>query len=220
MINRLTVLEMDYHKIYENLVSKAKNRTLEGYVEKHHIIPKCIGGSDDVDNLVSLTPEEHYVAHQLLVKIHKGNHKLVKAASMMIPDRKSNKMYGWLRRKLVEAQSECQSGAGNSQYGTVWCTDGKVERKVKGEIPQGWKAGRLSRLMKEDRAQLKREQRNKLKEASYNSKVLELRALHQIYISDGFDGVRKTGYKYSQQNLVARFAKYLPEFIPQNGRKR
>ena len=27
-----------------------------------------MGGTDDEENLVELTPEEHYVAHQLLVK--------------------------------------------------------------------------------------------------------------------------------------------------------
>ncbi len=48
---------MDYQKIYTNLVNRAIIRT--GYVEKHHILPKCLGGNDQVDNLVDLYPEEH-----------------------------------------------------------------------------------------------------------------------------------------------------------------
>jgi len=30
-----------------------------------------MGGSDDKSNLVDLTPEEHFLAHQLLLKIHR-----------------------------------------------------------------------------------------------------------------------------------------------------
>ncbi len=62
---------MDYQKIYDNLVQSRKNRLIDGYVEKHHIIPKCLGGTDDKDNLVILTYREHFIAHWLLVKIHK-----------------------------------------------------------------------------------------------------------------------------------------------------
>ncbi|XAO17074.1 homing endonuclease [Escherichia phage FL23] len=60
---------MNYEKIYNSLIDRARNRALTGYKERHHIIPKCLGGSNDASNLVDLTPEEHYVAHQLLVKI-------------------------------------------------------------------------------------------------------------------------------------------------------
>lgn len=62
---------MNYSKIYEQLVQKAKARNLQGiYVEKHHIVPKCLGGTDSIKNIVKLTAEEHFVAHQLLIRIH------------------------------------------------------------------------------------------------------------------------------------------------------
>jgi hypothetical protein len=64
---------MDYQKIYDNLVQSRKNRVIDGYVEKHHIIAKCLGGTDDKDNLVILTYREHFIAHWLLVKIYKNH---------------------------------------------------------------------------------------------------------------------------------------------------
>ena len=39
------------------------------YCERHHIVPKSIGGLNTDDNLVNLLPKEHCVAHMLLVKI-------------------------------------------------------------------------------------------------------------------------------------------------------
>ena len=58
---------------------------------------------------MKLTPEEHYVAHQLLVKIHPTNYKLVTAAFCMTFDkdgkRSNNKLYGWLRREYSIAKS-------------------------------------------------------------------------------------------------------------------
>lgn len=98
---------MNYQKHYYTLIERAKSRVLEGYVEKHHILPKCMGGTDDISNLVALTPEEHFVAHQLLIKIYPDNHKLIYAARMMClsstkKHKRRNKLYGWLRRKVKE----------------------------------------------------------------------------------------------------------------------
>lgn len=206
---------MNYHKIYENLIYRSKNRTLFGYKERHHIIPRCIGGTDDIENIAELTPEEHYLAHQLLVKMYPTNNKLLQAAMMMIPDRKSNKLYGWLRRKFSEYKSKEQSGVGNSQYGTKWITNGLIEKKIlKNEtVPENWFEQRLS-------SYLKKIEKEKTKEEKHNKKINYLRELHNVYIKEGYEGVRKIGYKYSQPNLVAAFEKYLPEFVSQNGKKR
>ena len=64
---------MDYQKIYNNLIESRKNQALmvNEYYEKHHIIPKCLGGSDDKINIIKLTYREHFIAHWLLCKINK-----------------------------------------------------------------------------------------------------------------------------------------------------
>jgi hypothetical protein len=74
---------MDYQKIYNALVDRGKIRILTGYTETHHIIPKCLGGSDDKENLVKLTAREHYIAHKLLVKMFPYEFKLKYAFWMM-----------------------------------------------------------------------------------------------------------------------------------------
>lgn len=63
---------MNWEKAYKNLVNKAKLRSLDGsvYVEKHHIVPKCMGGDNSQGNLVELTAKEHFLAHKLLVRIY------------------------------------------------------------------------------------------------------------------------------------------------------
>lgn len=64
---------MNYQKIYNNLIKKAKSRTnLNENIEIHHIIPRCMGGSDEKENLVRLTTREHFIAHLLLSKLHGG----------------------------------------------------------------------------------------------------------------------------------------------------
>jgi NUMOD3 motif len=101
---------MNYKKHYDKLMNRSINRNLGIYTESHHIIPKCIGGYDDKTNLVELTPEEHFVAHQLLVKIYPQVDKLLFAAKMMCvgssKHKRSNKLYGWLRRRFIESISK------------------------------------------------------------------------------------------------------------------
>jgi hypothetical protein len=70
---------MDYQKVYNLIVDKARNRVLPGYTEKHHILPKCMGGSNERENVVSLTAKEHYLCHRLLCEIYPKNKALKKA---------------------------------------------------------------------------------------------------------------------------------------------
>jgi hypothetical protein len=58
---------MDYYKIYNQLIERAKQRkSVNGYREIHHIIPRSEGGTDESVNLVELTGREHFIAHKLL----------------------------------------------------------------------------------------------------------------------------------------------------------
>jgi len=99
---------MNYQRIYEQLTA---TDMIADYTEKHHIIPKCMGGTNDPSNLVRLTPEAHYVAHQLLVKIYPTNEKLVFAANRMVSGKcRNNKLYGWLKRKHSQAVSNLHKG--------------------------------------------------------------------------------------------------------------
>ena len=82
---------MNYLNIYEKLITTRKEMVREGiYLEKHHITPKCLGGNNKEDNLVKLTPREHFIAHILLSKIHKGNRALLNAIIIMKAGRGSN----------------------------------------------------------------------------------------------------------------------------------
>ena len=61
-----------YTAWYNNIISSAKLRTNYGYTERHHIIPKSLGGDNSEDNLVDLTAREHFVCHWLLTKMVSG----------------------------------------------------------------------------------------------------------------------------------------------------
>ena len=100
---------MNYQKIYNDLISRAQAREpLSEYKETHHIVPKCMGGSDDKENLVELTGREHFIAHWLLCKIY-DTPGLKKAFGLMCLTGKnrsykiSSQLYELGRRRLSEA---------------------------------------------------------------------------------------------------------------------
>ena len=102
---------MNYKKIYDQIIENAKIRQLTGYKEKHHIIPRCIGGLDTKDNLVELTAREHFVCHQLLCEIYTDNKKLKYALWAMSNQNSSkqqrvysisSRLYESLRKEIAE----------------------------------------------------------------------------------------------------------------------
>lgn len=139
---------MNYIKHYELLCERAKERQLNCYIERHHVIPRCMGGSDDPENIVEFTPEEHYVAHQLLVKIYPGHDGLVWAALQMTGhsngNRVNNKLYGWLKRKYHHVAKQ-RKGSKNGSYGRSWYYHPDTLDNIKclpEEIPAGYIKGR------------------------------------------------------------------------------
>ena len=67
---------MNYRKIYDEIVIRRKRELACGYTEKHHIMPRCLGGTDDGDNIVVLTAREHFLCHWLLTKMYVGRDKM------------------------------------------------------------------------------------------------------------------------------------------------
>lgn len=65
---------MNYQKIYQDFIASRREReaTIVGYSEKHHIVPKALGGGNEKENLIRLTPEDHFFVHLLLAKIYGG----------------------------------------------------------------------------------------------------------------------------------------------------
>lgn len=65
---------MNYQWHYDRLISARKERSCseDQYYESHHIIPKSMGGTNDIENLIKLTPREHFLAHWMLWRIHKN----------------------------------------------------------------------------------------------------------------------------------------------------
>lgn len=111
---------MNYKKCYDALIDRAKNRDkINDYFETHHIKPRCMGGTDDPSNLVDLTPEEHFIAHLLLVKIYPHHKGLVMAVRMMCMTShgRKNKEYAWVRRKISENMSSCVKNKWATKYG-------------------------------------------------------------------------------------------------------
>lgn len=96
---------MNYAAIYDRLIDRARTRVLTEYSESHHIIPRCMGGTNKAENRVRLTAEEHFVAHQLLVQMYPENGKIVFALLAMCRNmqgkRPNNKMFGWMRRRVA-----------------------------------------------------------------------------------------------------------------------
>lgn len=98
-----------YHKWYHQIVEHRKANIAEGYTEKHHIILRSLGGTDDPNNLVILTAREHFICHRLLTKMITGSDriKMLRAlnafsiGSKKNPRRLTSKQYAIARAAYV-----------------------------------------------------------------------------------------------------------------------
>jgi hypothetical protein len=153
---------MNYLKIYNQIIDRAKGREIEGYTEKHHIIPKCMNGTNNPDNLVKLTAREHFLAHWLLHEIYPNNTDLKYAFWSMCRSsdnqkryKPSSRVYEYSKHKMLEVwlkfkPSERQiDSIKESLTGTKWYhkPDGTNLRAFPDDVrikAEGWLSGRFN----------------------------------------------------------------------------
>ena len=118
-----------YETWYAAITERGQIRELDSDTEIHHIIPKSLGGSNNISNLTCLTTREHFICHWLLTKIHRegeAHWKMLNALRFMRAEnsnqkRYSNKItsrvYSNLKKEYAGLQSERMTGENNPLYG-------------------------------------------------------------------------------------------------------
>ena len=98
---------MNYQKLHDTLVSIGRQRgtrALQGF-ELHHVIPTCMGGSDDESNKALLTLRAHFILHKILTKLHPMHSGLHHAFWMMSASGKAD--YKVSSRTYEKAKQNC-----------------------------------------------------------------------------------------------------------------
>lgn len=128
-------LKNKYTRWYFTIIDKARGRSLVGYTERHHIIPTALGGTNHSDNLIVLTPREHFVCHRLLTKmtIGKSQKSMVHAFWLMTTmNSKVGHRYAKLTASAYAKLREAHACAISQKLtGTKWT----AERRAAGKRP-------------------------------------------------------------------------------------
>lgn len=113
---------LTYNLFIDNIVNtRGRFACGDEYHERHHIVPKCMGGTDEKNNLIDLFAREHFEAHRLLALENSDNDKLVYAwHSMAFMQNGSHERYELTPEEFEEvkkAHSVAMSGENNPNYG-------------------------------------------------------------------------------------------------------
>lgn len=133
-----------YEEFIDNILNtRGRFSCGEEYHERHHILPRCMGGSDDDDNLIDLFAREHFIAHKLLAKENPDNNSLIYAWHCMAVMHSYNQdryeltpeEYEEHRIAFSKTISESYSGMGNPFYGRSHSEDVRnvLSAKLSGE---------------------------------------------------------------------------------------
>lgn len=139
-----------YLMAYNNLIATRRPLTRSkktGSYEIHHIVPKSLGGLNTKNNLVLLTPREHFLAHKLLYKHYNLEGTINQKYSMALAfnrlsklkaaDGSIKKVTSRLYEELKLVINQKMTGEGNPMYGVpstrkgTKITDPKVIENVK-----------------------------------------------------------------------------------------
>jgi len=117
-----------YTRWYNQIVERARFRITEDYTETHHIQPRSLGGTDDINNLVELPAREHFICHWLLVKMTIGedHYKMLNALRMMRAEKHGQqryetkitaRVYENMKIEYAKLQSKRLRGENNPMWG-------------------------------------------------------------------------------------------------------
>jgi hypothetical protein len=131
---------LTYEEFINNILeSRGRFNCGDEYHERHHIVPKCIGGTNDEDNLIDLYAREHFEAHRLLAKENPDEEGLLYAWWMMsVATNEYTKEryqltaeeYEEVRTKFASLMSDKMSGDGNRMWNRPWWDEDTPQEKI------------------------------------------------------------------------------------------
>ena len=130
----------EYYRIIE--ANKLTIKDHLNYVEKHHVIPRSLGGVDKKENMVYLKADDHFRCHQLLVEMTADvdNGKMWNALWRMMNKQSrtqqreytfSSDEYKTARINHARAHSKFMSGENNPFFGKVHSVETKKLMSLK-----------------------------------------------------------------------------------------
>lgn len=204
---------MDYKKIYDSLMlsrltlkDSRKLEKLQGnYFERHHIIPKSMGGSKSYSisstNIVLLTAKEHYMAHYLLW-MHYCNRSMALAFHKMTYSNNHLQKRKFTAKQYEAAKiafSESQKGSNNPMFGKISVNKGKISPL------RGIKTGPRLDMLGDKNPAKNKATREKISKALKGKKKKPITEEARLKIS-----------KRTKGELNPRFGKYKPHFTDIN----
>lgn len=208
---------MTYNEYIQNILNtRGRFACGEEYYERHHIVPRCMNGGNEDDNLIDLYAREHYEAHKLLARENPDNEKL--AFAWWIMSTKSDttsgryqlteEEYELTRTALREAQSKAKrerfsDKENHPMFGRVHSEESKERmRKAKQGKPSPKKGQPVSDKEKERLRQIKlgskwsKEQHEKMDGRYANGNSVCCVPIYCPELNESFWGLQEVCDKY------------------------
>lgn len=154
---------LTYQEFIDNILqTRGRFNCGDEYHERHHIVPKCLGGANDENNLIDLFAREHFEAHRLLALENPENNELACAWWLMCHVQSENQLrYEVTAEQYEEAKiafskvrhntkasektkkkmSEAHSGENNHFYGKHHSEETRRKIKEKRKLQPNPKLG-------------------------------------------------------------------------------
>lgn len=191
-------MKITYEEFIQNILeTRGRFACGDEYHERHHIIPKCIGGTNDEENLIDLFAQEHFMAHKLLAKENPDNNSLV---------------YGWICMAFMKNDYQERYEITAEEY--------EMLKKMKSERMKG---NTINPFTEEIRNKMSEAQKNRFANLEERKKYSDMRSGENAYFygkhhsektkkkqSDSKKGERNPNYGkiYSEEER-----KYLSELL-------
>lgn len=113
-----------YARWYHAFIEARRFRKHQKGMQRHHIMPKSLGGLDVPSNFVYLTPREHFHAHLVLTYITEGQARSKMAFALK---RFGGRNAKWSYAIAAKRLSVAMSGEGNPFYGKKHTAESKLK---------------------------------------------------------------------------------------------
>ena len=117
----------DHRKIYETFIGPIPKDEDGRSYEIHHIDGNH--NNNEISNLLCVSIKEHYEIHK-----SQGDYKACLIMSQRMKVSPEEKSY------LAKLSN---TGENNPMYGTIWINNSIINKKIRGDVPEGWARGRL-----------------------------------------------------------------------------